>query len=402
MRALLLVMDSVGIGAAPDADRYGDAGADTFGHIAVACARGAADSTDRSGPIAVPNLTRLGLAEAYALAHGRKPVGLDHESELIGRYGCACEVSRGKDTPSGHWEMAGVPVTFDWGYFPQTRPCFPPALISALCERASLPGILGDCHASGTRIIEELGSEHIRTGRPICYTSADSVFQIAAHEDAFGLERLYGVCAIARELVEPFNIGRVIARPFAGSKSAFRRTANRRDFAVSPPAPTVLDIASGAGRDVVTVGKIGDIFAHSGTGRILKADGNDALFGRTLEGFRSLKDGGFLFANFIDFDSVYGHRRDVAGYASALECFDRRLPGLMDQLRESDLLVVTADHGCDPTWPGSDHTREQVFILSLLRSRGAASIGRRKTFADVGATIAAHLELPPPSAGTAF
>jgi phosphopentomutase len=403
-RAIVVVMDSVGIGAAPDASNYGDAGADTIGHIAAACARGEADDK-RAGPLKLPNLVSLGLAAAYEQANERDLAGLGTCRNFVsptGQFGSACEISKGKDTPSGHWEIAGVPVPFDWGYFPQTRPCFPAALTQALCERAALPGILGNCHASGTQIIAELGTDHLRTGRPICYTSADSVFQIAAHEDAFGLERLYQVCAIARELVDPLTIGRVIARPFTGAAPHFQRTANRRDYSVAPPSPTLLDTATLHGRDVVTIGKIGDIFAHCGTGRVLKGKDNDALFECMLEGLQSLADGGLLFANFVDFDTVYGHRRDVAGYAKALEDFDSRLPRLFAALRPTDLLVITADHGCDPTWPGTDHTREQVPILTSCASRVAGPIGRRRTFADVGASVAAHLQLPTTEAGTAF
>ncbi|SRR5579871_458482 len=402
MRALVLVLDSVGVGGAPDAAQYGDEGADTVGHIAAACASGNADNAQRAGPLQLPNLTRLGLVEACRLAVGRKPIGLDGDTAPLGQFGCAQEISKGKDTPSGHWELAGVPVPFDWGYFPRTRPCFPPTLISDLCERAALPGILGNCHASGTRIIAELGDEHISTGRPICYTSADSVFQIAAHEEIFGLERLYRVCEIARGLMDPLNIGRVIARPFIGSPPNFQRTANRRDYAVPPPSPTLLDVATAAKRDVVTIGKIADIFANSGTGRVLKADGLGALFECTMEGAASLADGGLLFANFVDFDTAYGHRRDAAGYAGALEDFDRRLPALLGQLEDDDLLIITADHGCDPTWPGSDHTREQVPILSWKPASTPGSIGRRATFADVGATVASYLDLPVLGSGTPF
>jgi phosphopentomutase len=271
-----------------------------------------------------------------------------------------------------------------------------------LCERADLPGILGNCHASGTHIIAELGAEHLKTGRPICYTSADSVFQIAAHEEAFGLKRLYRVCQIARELVDALNIGRVIARPFIGSPPHFQRTANRRDYSVPPPSSTLLDIASMENRDVVTIGKIDDIFAHRGTGRVLKGDGNAALFERMLEGLQSLADGGLLFANFVDFDTMYGHRRDLAGYAKALEDFDSRLPRLLATLEPADLLIITADHGCDPTWSGTDHTREQVPVLTSCGSRLPGSIGRRSTFADIGATAAAHLQLPQVGAGKPF
>jgi phosphopentomutase len=399
MRALILVLDSVGIGGAPDAAAYGDEGSDTVGHIAEACAAGRANK-DREGPLRLPNLVRLGMGEACRLATGRIPPGLESASAPEGRYACAREISKGKDTPSGHWEIAGVPVEFAWGYFPQTQPCFPRELTAALCERANLPGILGHRHASGTQIIPELGEEHMRSGKPICYTSADSVFQIAAHEETFGLERLYVVCEIARELIDPLNIGRVIARPFVGTNAAdFRRTANRRDYSVPPPAPTLLDRATADKRDVVTIGKIGDIFAHSGTGRILKGDGNMMLFERMLEGFDSLADGGLLFANFVDFDTTFGHRRDVAGYASALEAFDGRLPELLSRTKQKDLIVVTADHGCDPTWSGTDHTREQVPVLITGCSAGPGSAGRRATYADVAATVAKHLDLPPPAAG---
>ncbi|ETR79250.1 phosphopentomutase [Afipia sp. P52-10] len=402
MRAAILVLDSVGIGGAPDAAAYGDAGADTIGHIAAACADGSADNAQRNGPLFLPNLRALGIGEACRLATGRTPAGLAHSGPVAGRYGCATETSKGKDTPSGHWEIAGVPVLFDWGYFPRQPDCFPKDLLTALCDRADLPGTLGNVHASGTEIIARLGREHMRTGQPICYTSADSVFQIAAHEATFGLERLYAVCAIARELVDPLNIGRVIARPFIGEEPAhFVRTENRRDYAVPPPSATILDLASNAGRHVVTVGKIGDIFAHRGTGRVLKAAGNDALFDRTLEGLSQLEDGGLLFSNFIDFDTIHGHRRDVAGYASALEAFDRRLPELLTALRADDLLIITADHGCDPTWPGTDHTRERVPLL-VVGGRGPSHPGSRKSFADIGATVAAHLELAPPAAGIAF
>jgi phosphopentomutase len=403
-RAIILVLDSVGIGSAPDAALYGDAGSDTIGHIAERCARGEADRDAlRAGPLRLPNLVRIGLGEACRMASGRVPPGLDSDKALRGRYGCAMEVSKGKDTPSGHWELAGVPVPFDWGYFPRATPCFPADLIAALCRRADLPGILGNRHASGTAIIVELGEEHMRTGKPICYTSADSVFQIAAHETTFGLERLYEVCAVARELVDPLNIGRVIARPFVGnSRVDFARTANRRDYAVPPPAPTLLDRATETGRDVITVGKIADIFAHSGTGRVLKGDGNAALFDRTMEGAKILGGGGLLFANFIDFDTLHGHRRDVAGYAAALEAFDSRLPEFESALRPDDLAIITADHGCDPTWTGTDHTREQVPVLAFGPGIRPGSIGRRQTFADVAATAARHMGLAPSATGSAF
>lgn len=403
-RAAILVLDSVGIGAAPDAARYGDDGADTVGHIAEACAAGKANRADlREGPLRLPNLVRLGLGAACRLATGRTPPDLGADSEPEGAFGCAAELSTGKDTPSGHWELAGVPVLYEWGYFPKTVPCFPTDLIEALCREADLPGILGNSHASGTEIIERLGREHLRTGKPICYTSADSVFQIAAHEEAFGLERLYDVCAVARILVDPLRIGRVIARPFTGSSPAdFKRTAHRHDYAMPPPAPTLLDSATAEGRDVVSIGKIDDIFAHSGTGRVLTGSGNAALFDCTLDGLDGLRDGGLLFANFVDFDTDYGHRRDVAGYAAALEAFDARLAELYARLQPEDMVIVTADHGCDPTWSGTDHTREHVPILAFGPSLRPGSIGNRRTFADVAATVAAHLDLPAPNGGVRF
>lgn len=395
-RAIILVLDSVGIGASADAGLYGDEGADTLGHVAdwfVAHGR----------PFALPNLDRLGLGAAALASTGRVPPGLAAEGPFAGRYGYGVETSKGKDTPSGHWEIAGVPVTFDWGYFPHAEPCLPADLTAALIREAKLPGILGDRHASGTEIIATLGEEHVRTGRPILYTSADSVLQIAAHEEAFGLERLYDLCAIARRLCDPFGIGRVIARPFVGRDAAsFERTANRRDYAVPPPAPTLLQVAADAGRGVVTVGKIGDIFAHVGTGEVLKAAGNAALAARTLEGLAMLPDGGLLMANFIDFDSLHGHRRDPEGYGRALMDFDAWLPGLVERLLPGDLVVVTADHGCDPTFRGTDHTREHVPILAFGPGQPTGAVGRRETFADIAATVALHLGLPWSGAGTGF
>jgi phosphopentomutase len=402
-RALLLILDSVGVGGAADAAAFGDEGGDTVGHIAEAAARGEADRSGlRRGRLAAPNLVALGLGEACRIATGRTPPGLEGEARR-GAYGAAEEISSGKDTPSGHWELAGVPVPFDWGYFPRTEPAFPKALTDALIDRGALPGILGDRHASGTAIIAELGEEHVRTGKPICYTSADSVFQIAAHEEAFGLQRLYALCETARELVDPYGIGRVIARPFVGADAgSFRRTANRRDYATPPPEPTLLRRASDAGRAVVSVGKIGDIFAHDGTGRIVKAVGNDALLDAALGALADLPEGGLVVANLIDFDTEFGHRRDVAGYAAALEAFDARLPEIEAALAPGDLCVVTADHGCDPTFRGADHTRERVPVLAFGPNVAARSIGLRRTFADVGATLGAHLGLGPGPYGEPF
>lgn len=396
-RAFILVMDSFGIGASADAGQFGDAGADTLGHIAQACLEGRADRDGvRAGPLSIPNLTRLGLADAAWASTGSVPAGLTLPASPHGAYGFAVETSRGKDTPSGHWEMAGLPVAFDWGFFPRTVPAFPKDLTQTLIDICDLPGILGNKHASGTEILVELGEEHIRTGKPIVYTSADSVFQIAAHEEHFGLERLYRVCETARRLVDPLHIGRVIARPFSGARSDdFRRTANRRDYATPPHAPTLLDRLTDAGHTVISIGKIGDIFAHSGTGKIVKADGNEALFDATLAAADQAPDGALVFTNFVDFDQLYGHRRDVAGYAAALEAFDRRLPELERRLRPGDMAVLTADHGCDPTWTGTDHTREHVPVIAFGPSVRPGSIGRRDSFADIGQTVARHLEIAP-------
>lgn len=401
-RAFLFVLDSFGIGGAADAGRFGDAGADTFAHIAGTCAAGDGDREGlRQGPLDLPNLVSLGLARAARTASGFNFA----EAPLLRSsfHGAAAETSSGKDTPSGHWEIAGLPVTFEWGYFPQTVSSFPASLTEEIIARGRLPGILGNCHASGTEIIERLGEEHVRTGRPIFYTSADSVIQIAAHEEHFGLDRLYDLCKTVRALVEPLNIGRVIARPFIGETAAtFERTANRRDFAVPPPEPTLLDRLAARGRRVIGIGKIGDIFAHRGVAEIRKGHGNMALFDAALGAMDDCRDGDLVFANFVDFDSLYGHRRDVPGYAAALESFDRRLPEALSRLREGDLLLLTADHGCDPTWKGTDHTRERVPIIGLAPGLAGGDVGLRATCADIGETVAEHLGLPPGRHGRSF
>ncbi|TPW32665.1 phosphopentomutase [Pararhizobium mangrovi] len=403
-RAFLLVLDSFGIGGAPDAEGYGDLGADTLGHIAEFCARGLGDREGlRSGPLHLPNMTALGLVHAAYQANGALPEGLNRPARPIGIYGAASETSKGKDTPSGHWEIAGVPVSFEWGYFSKEGDAFPPDLVEAVCREGDLDGILGNCHASGTQIIEALGEDHIRTGKPICYTSSDSVFQIAAHETHFGLDRLYALCESVRVLVDPLNIGRVIARPFVGETSAaFERTGNRRDYSVPPPEPTLLDRTSEAGRQVIAVGKIGDIFAHQGVTDLRKASGNEALFEATMQAIEEAGDGDLVFANFVDFDMVYGHRRDVTGYAAALEAFDAHLPELGRKLKRGDMVVLTADHGCDPTWRGTDHTRERVPVLAFGPGMRARGIGVRETYADIGESIAAHLGLEPGRHGTSF
>ncbi len=394
-RAILIVLDSVGCGGAEDAATYGDEGSDTLGHIAQACAQGRGDREGlRKGPLHIPNLARLGLSHACEASTGKPLAGVARPAAPQGRYGYGVEISQGKDTPSGHWEIAGCPVPFKWGYFTALENTFPPDLVAAIIREGALPGILGNKHASGTAVIDELAEEHISTGKPICYTSVDSVLQIAAHEEHFGLERLYALCKRVRVLVDPLRIGRVIARPFIGTtETGFTRTGNRKDFAIPPPDETILDRLAAKGRSVVTVGKIGDIFAHRNTGEEIKLFGNAAMFAAALEAFERLPDGGFCFVNLVDFDTEYGHRRDIPGYAAALEAFDRDLPELEALLLPGDLAVITADHGNDPSWPGSDHTREHVPILAFGPDVPAGLLGRRESFADIAATLGEWLTL---------
>ncbi len=402
-RAFILVLDSVGIGGAPDAAQFGDAGANTVGHIATACAEGKADRAGlRQGPLHLPHLVRLGLGEAALAACGETPANMSGTARPAGAYGFATEISRGKDTPSGHWEIAGLPVDFDWGHFPDQTPAFPGELTADLIAQGDIPGILGNCHASGTEIIARLGEAHVETGQPICYTSADSVFQIAAHETHFGLERLYRFCEIAKTLTEPYTIGRVIARPFVGeSRTTFTRTGNRRDYTTPPHGLTLLDHCVAAGRQVISIGKIADIFAHRAISQKIKTGGNDATFDAVMEEADNAPEGALVFANFVDFDSLYGHRRNVAGYAAALEAFDARLPVFENTLTPGDLAIITADHGCDPTWSGTDHTREAVPVL-CFGAIAPQAIGRRDTFADIGQTAAKHLALRPLEHGVSF
>ncbi|WP_421854696.1 phosphopentomutase [Oricola sp.] len=403
-RAFLFVLDSVGVGGANDAARFEDAGSNTVGHILERAARGEADRDGlREGPLVLPNLAALGLFHALSAASGHPMADAEKPATLSGFWGASDEVSNGKDTPSGHWEIAGVPVQFDWGYFPHKVPCFSDTLLSAIYAEAGLAGSLGNKHASGTAIIAEQGEEHVRSGLPIFYTSADSVFQIAAHEESFGLKRLYEVCEIARRHVDALNIGRVIARPFIGETAeTFTRTGNRRDYSVLPPEPTLLDRLEAAGGRVLAVGKISDIFAHQGITTLRKATGNMALANATLEAMDEAGDRDLVFTNFVDFDMLFGHRRDVAGYAAALEAFDQRLPEMTERLRDGDLMIITADHGCDPTWPGTEHTRERIPVLCAGPGFATGSVGVRQTFADIGESIADHLGLAPGQYGTSF
>ena len=411
-RSIILLLDSLGIGGAEDAHtfagrtregrKFNDSGANTLAHIADACANGEAN-IGRHGALAIPNLNHLGVGHACSKSSGLFPPGLDSAIKPGAAWGYARELSTGKDTSSGHWEITGVPVLFDWGYFKKPENSFPKALMEELVERGKLTGYLGNCHASGTTILEELGSEHVRTGKPIFYTSADSVFQIACHEASFGLQRLYDLCALARELVDEYAIARVIARPFIGSgEQGFQRTGNRRDYSVQPPAPTLLDHMKEAGGEVVSVGKISDIFATRGITRTVKATGLDGLFDASLQEVRRAGDHSIIFTNFVNFDADFGHRRDVSGYAAALEYFDQRLPEMLELMQPDDMLVLTADHGCDPTWEGTDHTREHIPIMVYGRHITPGYLGARSTFADIGQSIAAYHELPRLDYGKSF
>ena len=389
-RAFLVVMDSVGIGGAPDADRFfndgrPDTGSNTVLHMAEA------------QKLHLPNLDRLGLGAAIKLASGLDAPGLRAKPE--GLWGAASEISPGKDTPSGHWEIAGVPVPWDWHYFPDTQPAFPPEITARVCELAGTKGILGNKHSSGTVILDELGEEHLRSGWPICYTSADSVFQIAAHEEAFGLDRLLKLCEDLAPTLHAMRVGRVIARPFTGTPGHFARTPNRRDYAIAPPAETILDIATKAGRETHAIGKIGDIFSHRGIGKLHKGKSDADLAEHLLTLIDTAGPGSLTFANFVEFDSLFGHRRDIPGYARQLEWFDTVVGQAIARLQPGDLILFTADHGNDPSWIGTDHTRERVPVLGAgLGTRAIGNVG----FSDIGASVAAHLGLDPPKHGTSF
>jgi phosphopentomutase len=381
-------MDSVGIGGAPDADRFfngatPDTGANTVGHIA------------RATNLNTPMLNALGLGAALTLASGQTVAPLTP----TGAWGAATEVSMGKDTPSGHWELAGVPVPWDWHVFPDRTPAFPPDLTARVCALAGTDGILGNRHASGTAIIDAEGAAHLQTGWPICYTSADSVFQIAAHEQTFGRDRLIALCRDLAPTLHAMRVGRVIARPFVGSPdTGFRRTPYRRDFAIAPPSPTLCDWVHDAGRAVHGVGKIGDIFSMRGITDCAK--GRDADLMVALHDLAArAPDGSLTFANFVEFDTDYGHRRDPLGYARALEWFDTQIAALIPRLRPGDLMVITADHGNDPTWVGTDHTRERVPVL--VHGIGPRALGHL-AFVDVAASIAHWLGLPQRGPGRSF
>ena len=412
-RAIILVLDSFGVGFANDASSFGDVGANTFINIAKHYVN------EKNKVIHLPNLGALGLHELskqascdhiwqeYKQALSKSDINFYdfYKKPTKGAFGYMAELSTGKDTPSGHWEMAGVPVLFKWDYFSDKKSSFSAALRSAISKKTGYKGLLGNCHASGTDIINALASEHIKTGLPICYTSADSVFQVAAHEEYFGLDNLYRYCEQVRQLLSDsdLNIARVIARPFIGSDTSnFARTGNRRDYSVLPPSTTVLEKITQTGGQVISVGKIADIFAHQGISNKIKATGIDALIDATIEQIKMAENNSLIFTNLVNFDQDFGHRRDAMGYAQALESFDKRLPEIYEHMANDDILFLTADHGCDPTWPGSEHTREFVPLLAYHHSIQSVDLGARASFADLGQTLAALFNLEAMDYGTSF
>ena len=395
-RTIILVIDGFGIGAAADAGEFGDSGSNTFAHIAQ-------HYLEQHGhPIPLPTLASMGL-DAAARQVSSEAFSTSEPTSRSGAFAAAAEVSNGKDTPSGHWEMTGVPVLFDWTYFPASRDCFPQEFLDELIRKTGVPGVLGCCHASGTDILRELGEAHLETGKPICYTSADSVFQVAAHEEAFGLDRLYDFCETARELLMQDNVGRVIARPFVGNSAAsFTRTGNRRDYSIEPPALTLLDHLVANGHKVCGIGKISDIFAHRGISQSTKATGLEALLDETIRHIKTEADDSLIFTNLVNFDQDFGHRRDPEGYADALIYFDQRLADVQRAMNRNDLLFITSDHGCDPTWEGTEHTREYVPLLAWRHNMPSLDLGVRTSFADLGQTIADLFNIPRLDYGESF
>jgi len=394
-RAIIIILDSFGIGALPDANKFGDVGSNTLGHIDQYC-------FEHQIGLHLPNLLKLGLGKAYTNVNSKKLHCDKDNYKVHGSFGACKELSSGKDTTSGHWEIAGSPVLFEWGYFTHKTNSFPQELLDKILAKSNLKGYLGNCHASGTDIIFNLGDEHIKTGFPIFYTSADSVFQIACHEEYFGLNNLYKLCSIVREKLAPYNIARVIARPFNGShKENYTRTGNRRDFSLLPRSKTLFDTCIDNNGQTISIGKIGDIYAHKSTGVEIKATGLADLWNKTISAIKTYtQDKTLIMTNLVDFDMLYGHRRDPLGYKTALEYLDDRIPEILSVLNEHDILIFTADHGCDPTWPGSDHTREYIPFL-LYHKKENRNLGIRETFADIGQTVAQHLDLPQLASGIA-
>ena len=390
MKTIIIVLDSVGIGYAPDAHAYGDTGAATLPNIGKAI-----------GGLTLPTLQKLGLGNIPPRLDGSPAIpGIPPVDHPLADFGAMQEVSQGKDTITGHWEIAGLELNPGFHLFPPDYPSFPSDLLDAFTRQTGR-GVLGNKAASGTGIIDEFGEQHIQTGHWILYTSGDSVFQIAAHEDIVPIQELYRACDIARALCDPLRVGRVIARPFIGQPGAFQRTHNRKDYAYLPSEPTILERVHDAGIPTYAVGKIEDIYAHRG---ITESDhtGNNLQSQKALETFHAKPGPGFIFANFIDFDMLYGHRRDPQGYADSLVQTDQWLAGFLPKLQPDDLLIITADHGNDPTAPGTDHTREIVPLLVLGPHQTGTWLGLRQGYYDIAQSIATHYNLPPLPRGQSF
>ena len=391
-KGILIVLDAVGIGGAPDAKKFDDQGADTLGNIRKACRKGEAN-LKRFGKLKIPHLAKLGIFASHALANNHYLENNNFFCSKEASFACATEVSKGKDTPTGHWELAGTPLQWDWKYFENKSHSFPDKQISLIINKFALSGILGNCHSSGTEIIKKFGNEHILSLKPIFYTSRDSVVQIACHEKYFGLEKLYKLCQFSAEVFHPLKVGRVIARPFLGSKvNNFYRTKNRKDYTLPPPNKTLCDLVLENNRSCHAIGKISDIFSHRGISTSISGFSDDILFNEMIKVIKKAKDGDLIFANFVEFDSLYGHRRDVAGFASALEKFDLKIEKLLKVINSNDFLIITADHGNDPTFKGTDHTRERVPVLMVGDYAKKGNNGKI-FFSDVGTTMAEFLRL---------
>lgn len=396
-RVFILVLDSLGIGYTKDSHLFYDEGSNTLNHIAEFCYKEKANF-GRRGSLFIPNLTSLGLGLAAEAASGHFPLGLNKNTKIIANYGYASPISFGKDTISGHWEIAGVPVLYDWHYFKDKKYSFPNKILNEIVNINSLSGYLGNCHSSGTSIISDLGEDHIKTKKPIFYTSSDSVFQIACHEDYFGLDSLYSLCKVSRNIFNKskYNVARVIARPFSGqnNKNYIRNSMNRKDFSVKPHDITVMKklLIEKQGQ-VVGIGKISDIYNNYGITYSVKADGICDIFNKTINEIKIAPNNSIVFANFVDFDSLWGHRRNVAGYARDLEYFDYLLPKILSLIKDNDLLIITSDHGCDPTWIGFNHTRECIPILIYSNRKKNNYLGHSNTFSDIAQTLAYYFNL---------
>ena len=398
-KGILIVLDAVGIGGATDANDFADMGADTLGNIKKECIKGRANFS-RFGQLNIPNLASLGIYASHAVAQDYYSENQNFFCSKNASFACASEISKGKDTPTGHWELAGLPLKWNWKYFENKFKSFSEDQIKPIINKFSLTGILGNCHSSGTEIIKKYGEEHILSLKPIFYTSKDSVVQIACHENIFGLKKLYELCEFSAKVFHPLKVGRVIARPFLVDNSGtFFRTKNRKDYTFPPPNKTLCDLVVENNRSCHAIGKIADIFSNRGISTSVSGLSDDALFYKMIDVIKKAKNGDLIFANFVEFDSLYGHRRDVAGFAGALERFDLKLVKLLEIINPNDFLIITADHGNDPTFKGTDHTREKVPVLMVGNYAQKGNNGNI-VFSDVGATMAAFLNLSGKLKGT--